>query len=110
MPATGEPDLSDAEVAKRITEDPMFRGFTGQFDRTRFEQTIRAAGYTELRYVAEQRRLSLRRQLASAISGEVAAPKAMLEAMNRYEAEQRSIEYVVLDRNKVQPKGNAAAA
>jgi peptidyl-prolyl cis-trans isomerase D len=92
--------LSDAEIAKRITEDPMFRGFTGQFDRARFEQIIRSAGYTEPRYVAEQRRMSLRRQLADAISGEVSPPKAMTEAMSRYEGEERSIEYIVLDRSK----------
>jgi len=92
--------LSDAEVARRITEDPTFRGFTGQFDRTRFEQMIRSAGYSEARYAAEQRRVSLRRQLAETISGEVTAPKAMAEVLNRYEGEQRSIEYVVLDRTK----------
>jgi peptidyl-prolyl cis-trans isomerase D len=92
--------LSDADVAKRITEDPTFRGFTGQFDRARFEAMIRSAGYSEPRYVAEQRRVSLRRQLADAISGEVAPPKAMTEAMSRYEGEERSIEYVVLDRSK----------
>src|SRR5499433_3441050 len=38
--------LSDAEVARRIQEDPTFRGFTGQFDRSRFEQMIRSAGYS----------------------------------------------------------------
>src|SRR5262245_57528070 len=32
--------LSDAEVAKQITNDPAFRGPNGQFDRLRFEQTI----------------------------------------------------------------------
>src|SRR6516165_8361280 len=39
--------LSDAEVAKQITNDPGFRGPNGQFDRFRFEQIIRNAGYTE---------------------------------------------------------------
>jgi peptidyl-prolyl cis-trans isomerase D len=92
--------LSDAEIAKRITEDPNFRGFGGQFDRARFEQMIRAAGYNEGRYVTEQRRVSLRRQLAEAVGGELAPPKTMAELMNRYTAEQRGIEYVVLDRSK----------
>ncbi len=92
--------LSDAEIAKRITEDPNFRSFTGQFDRSRFEQIIRAAGYNEGRYVAEQRRMSLRRQLAEAVGGELAPPKTMAELLNRYEGEQRGIEYVVLDRGK----------
>src|SRR5215470_7129922 len=82
--------LSDAEIAKRITEDPTFRGFSGQFDRARFEAMIRSAGYSEPRYVAEQRRVSLRRQLADAVSGDVAPPKAMTEALGRYEGEERS--------------------
>ena len=48
--------LSDAEIARRITSDPSFRGLNGQFDRTRFEQLIRQAGFTEARFVDEQRR------------------------------------------------------
>ena len=90
--------LSDAEVAKLITNDPGFRGANGEFDRFRFEQTIRNAGYTEPRYVAEQRRQALRRELAGTIASGLDAPKAMVEALNRYENERRSIEYVLLDR------------
>ena len=30
--------ISDAEIVRRVTEDPTFRSATGQFDRTRFEQ------------------------------------------------------------------------
>ncbi len=90
--------LSDAEVAKLITNDPGFRGANGEFDRFRFEQTIRNAGYTEPRYVAEQRRQALRRELAGTIASGLDAPKAMVEALNRYQNERRSIEYVLLDR------------
>jgi peptidyl-prolyl cis-trans isomerase D len=90
--------LSDAEVAKQITNDPAFRGPNGQFDRLRFEQTIRAAGYTEGRFVAEQRRQLLRRELAGTIAAGLSAPKALVEAATRYQNEQRSIEYVLLDR------------
>ena len=28
--------VSDAEIARRVTEDPNFKGITGQFDRSRF--------------------------------------------------------------------------
>jgi peptidyl-prolyl cis-trans isomerase D len=90
--------LSDSEVAKLITNDPAFRGPNGQFDRFRFEQTIRNAGYTEARFVAEQRRQMLRRELAGTIASGLSAPKALVEALNRYQNEQRSIEYVLLDR------------
>jgi peptidyl-prolyl cis-trans isomerase D len=91
-------NLSDAEVAKEIIADPAFAGPNGQFDRFRFEQTIRSAGYTEPRYVAEQRRRLIRRQLAGTFASGTTAPKSLIEAANRYQNEQRSIEYVLLDR------------
>src|SRR5262252_2846817 len=89
--------LSDAEVAKQITKDPTFQGLNGQFDRSRFEQIIRNAGYTEARFVAEQRRLLLRRELAGTIASGLSVPRTLVEAANRYQNEQRSIEYVLLD-------------
>src|SRR5438552_3332481 len=90
--------LSDAEVVKLITNDPAFRGPNGEFNRFLFEQTIRNAGYTEARFVAEQRRQALRRELAGTIAAGLEAPKALVEALNRYQNEQRTIEYVLLDR------------
>ena len=92
--------LSDAEIARQITTDPAFLGPNGQFDRSRFELVIRNAGYTEARYVAEQRRRLLRRELAGTIASGVNAPNALVEAVNRYQNEQRSIEYVLLDRGE----------
>ena len=92
--------LSDAEVSKQIMTDPAFLGPNGQFDRFRFEQTIRNAGYTEPRFVAEQRRRLLRRELAGTISTGLSAPKALVDAVNRYDNEQRSIDYVLLDRTQ----------
>jgi peptidyl-prolyl cis-trans isomerase D len=92
--------VSDAEVSKRITEDPAFRGGTGGFDRSRFEQLIRSAGFTEGRYVAEQRRVMLRRQIAETLGGELAPSQSLRAAVNRYQTEQRSIEYAVLDHTK----------
>ncbi|TMJ42660.1 MAG: peptidylprolyl isomerase [Alphaproteobacteria bacterium] len=90
--------LSDAEVVKLITNDPAFRGPNGEFNRFLFEQIIRNAGYTEARFVAEQRRQALRRELAGTIAAGLEAPKALVEALNRFQNEQRTIEYVLLDR------------
>src|SRR5215217_1199447 len=91
-------NLSDAEVARQITLDPSFQGPNGQFDRFRFEQIIRNAGYTEARFVAEQRRRLLRRQLAGTVTTGMSAPKALIEAADRYQNESRSIDYVLFDR------------
>ncbi|MGZ8388371.1 MAG: SurA N-terminal domain-containing protein [Rhodoplanes sp.] len=89
--------MSDAEVARQITQDPAFRGPAGQFDQQRFLYLIRQAGFTEQRFIAEQRRAALRRQLVSAIDGDLKAPQAAADISNRFENEERSIEYIVLD-------------
>lgn len=88
--------VSDEEIARRVVEDPNFRGLTGQFDRNRFELIIRQVGYTEARYMAEQRQNALRQQLSGTINGNVLVPKVLLEAFNRYQNEQRGIEFVLL--------------
>ena len=79
-------------------DDPSFRGINGQFDRTRFEDLIRQIGFTEQRFLAEQRRSMLRQQLVGTVSGELAVPKTALDALNRFQNEQRTIDYVMLDR------------
>jgi peptidyl-prolyl cis-trans isomerase D len=89
--------IDNAEIAKRIMSDPSFRGVNGQFDRQRFEQIIRQAGFTESRFIEEQRRSMLRRQLAQSITGDLKVPTTALAALNRYQNEKRAIEFVVLD-------------
>jgi|SoiMethySBSTD1v2_1073268.scaffolds.fasta_scaffold69596_2 peptidyl-prolyl cis-trans isomerase D len=93
-------NVSDEEVARQIRTDPNFRGPTGQFDRARFEQMIRQAGYTEPRFTAEQKRLTLRRELAETVNGDLTLPKSLEQALNRYQNEQRAIDYVTLDQSK----------
>lgn len=92
--------VSDEEIARRITADPAFQAPNGQFDRSKFEQLIRQNGFTEQRYVAEQRREAVRRQLVNTIIGGASLPKAAVEAVDRYRNEQRSIDYVLFDRAK----------
>lgn len=88
---------SDEEVLHTIYNDPNFKGLNGQFEPQRFQSVIRNFGYTEGRYIAEQRRVGLRRQIASSISAGVEPPKSMIEALTRFQNEQRSIDYIKLD-------------
>jgi len=88
-------NISDAEIARQITDAPAFKGITGQFDRARFEAVLRNQGYSEARFMAEQRKLMIRAQLMGTIS-EAAVPKTALDAFNRFRNEERGIEYVVL--------------
>src|SRR5476649_2499095 len=88
--------LSDPDIALRITSDPSFQGANGQFDRARFEAAIRNAGFSETRFVDEQRRVLLRRQIAQTISGELKVPATTLASINQFQNEKRSIEYLAL--------------
>jgi peptidyl-prolyl cis-trans isomerase D len=88
---------SDAQTMRMIYSDPNFKGVSGSFDPARFQATIRQAGYTEQRYIADQRRVSLRRQIANTITAGLEPPKTLIDALVRFQSEQRSIEYVKLD-------------
>src|SRR3954467_15975060 len=61
-------NVTDAEVAREVTVNPGFKGINGQFDRLRFEQSLRNIGYTEARFLSEQRRIALRQQLLGTVS------------------------------------------
>jgi peptidyl-prolyl cis-trans isomerase D len=88
---------SDAETMRMIYADPNFKGLNGAFDPARFQATVRQFGYTEQRYLAEQRRVGLRRQIAGTVSAGLEPSKVLIDALTRFQNEQRSIEYVKLD-------------
>ena len=88
---------SDAEVMRMIYSDPNFKGLNGTFEPARFQSMIRQFGYTEQRYLAEQRRVALRRQIAGTISAGTEPPKVLIDALTRFQNEQRSVEYIKLD-------------
>jgi peptidyl-prolyl cis-trans isomerase D len=90
--------ISDAEMARRITSNPELLGPTGQFDRTRFEMLLRQNQTTERRFIEEQRKLLLRRQLGGTVLTGSQLPKAAMEAAERFQNEQRTVEYVLFDR------------
>jgi peptidyl-prolyl cis-trans isomerase D len=88
---------SDAETMRMIYSDPNFKGVSGAFDPARFQATIRQVGYTEQRYIADQRRVSLRRQIADTITAGLEPPKTLIDALVHFQNEQRSFDYVALD-------------
>jgi peptidyl-prolyl cis-trans isomerase D len=87
---------TDAEIKRQIMSDPNFKGTNGQFDPARFAGLIRQAGFTEQRYVAEQRHQALRRQIAGTVTAGATPSKTLIEALNRFQNEERTIEYVKL--------------
>src|SRR5262245_50948711 len=88
--------ITEAEMERRIMTNPELLGPTGQFDRQRFEILLRNLQTTEQRFMYEQRRLILRRQLGGTVLTGTQLPKAAIEAAERYQNEQRTVEYVLL--------------
>jgi peptidyl-prolyl cis-trans isomerase D len=88
---------SNDETMRMIFSDPNFKGVNGAFDPVRFQTVIRQLGFSEQRYVAEQRRVSLRRQIAGTVAAGLEPPKVLIDALARFQNEQRTIEYVKLD-------------
>jgi len=87
---------STEETLKTIFNDPNFKGVNGSFDPQRFQSLIRQMGYSEQRFIAEQRRILLRRQIAGSIAAGLEPSNVQLEALARFQSEQRSIEYIKL--------------
>ena len=88
--------LADADIVRVISSDPNFKGLDGKFDHDRFVQIIRQFGYTEQRYIAEQRRRSLRTQITGTIITGLEPPKTQIEALVRFQNEQRAAYYIKL--------------
>ena len=69
--------VSDADIVQRLTADPALRTPTGQLDRLRFAELLRNAGYSEQRFIAEQRRAMLRRQIIEFVLRQPAGAEGM---------------------------------
>lgn len=88
--------VSDAAVATDITQDASFKGATGAFDRSRFVELLRSNGWNEDVYVMKHRADMLRGQLLEGVSGGLTAPKVMLEVIDQYRNEQRSVRMITI--------------
>jgi peptidyl-prolyl cis-trans isomerase D len=88
--------LPMSDVVQQVLADPHFQTPTGQFDRAQFEGFLQSIGFTEQRYFDELRRTVPRREITDAVSGGISVPKAYLDAINQFQNQERSIQYVAL--------------
>ena len=88
--------IPDAEIVRHITSDPNLQDTSGHFDAARFRGTLQNMGLTEDRFLAEERRTIVRREIADAVSGSVTPPKSWLDAINQFQNQQRNVDYVAL--------------
>ena len=88
--------ISDDEVARHITSDPSLQSPDGKFDQVKFSLALHNMGLTEQRFITDRRETALRRQILDTVSGNISPPQAWLDAVNQFQNEQRSIQYLTL--------------
>ncbi len=88
--------VSEQYLAKRLMEEPAFRGPSGAFEKQYFAQVLQANGMTEQNYVARQRLASIRRQLTRTMTESAVVPETLLAAVNSFENEKRVLRYITL--------------
>ncbi|NBR12863.1 MAG: peptidylprolyl isomerase, partial [Alphaproteobacteria bacterium] len=76
--------LSDTAIANALLNDPNFIGPDGKFDRARFNEALRASGYSEAGFISEQRALDLRQHIIQGLSGVATPPSLITDAMSRF--------------------------
>jgi peptidyl-prolyl cis-trans isomerase D len=90
----------DAEVASAIRSDPAFKGMSGGFDRSQFNELLRQNGISEARYFTERKSAGLREQITETLLGDIVPPSIAVDVIHRYRGETRTISYFTLDPEK----------
>ena len=88
--------LSDAEIVRRITADPTFPGPTASSTGCGSSSFCATPATASSGLSPSSGGVMLRRQIIESLTGDLPVPKAWLEAINQFQNQQRSIEYVTL--------------
>ena len=89
-------NISDAALLEQIMQDPNFKDATGNFSPAVFQQALRNIGLSEQGFLASQRETNLRRQILTTIGKVVNTPEVLVDALNRYNGETRTLRYVLV--------------
>ena len=88
--------ISDDTIAAAVRADPNMQDAAGRFSRDRFDAALRDSGLSERGFFAAQSKTYLRQQMELALVDGLTAPKALVDALARVDAQTRAIDYVVL--------------
>lgn len=93
--------VTDERLASIIQSDPSFQGPSGRYDRVRLQQILQSNGYREDEYVLLRRSQAERDQIIEGLAGGMTAPTAYLEALDAYQRESRSVEYIAISTDQI---------
>ncbi|HEY8576261.1 MAG TPA: SurA N-terminal domain-containing protein [Devosia sp.] len=94
--------VSEDQLSKMLREDPSFQNALGVFDPSSFSQVLQMSGLTEAEYFNDQSEAAKRQQLILSLFGDTQLPEAAANLINRYSADQRTIEYFTLNETNIE--------
>lgn len=92
--------LSMESVAAELKSDPNFFGPDGKFSRLSFDDLLSRLGISENFFLNLRRSDELRQQITSSIIASINVPKSLVEIINQFRNETRSIEFFKIDKDK----------
>ena len=94
---------SDGEVARLIRSEEAFQGSNGVFDRNLFRLVVQQNGMSENEYINLRRRAALQSQITAGLFDDIEPPKTLLEAYEKIENEERTINYIQINEGMIDP-------
>jgi peptidyl-prolyl cis-trans isomerase D len=88
--------MSQDAVLAQIKKDPTFQDGAGNFSSIALQSILRSLNMSEQGYISEQRHRDMRRQLIGTVGDTAPAPQVLLDALVRYNDEQRTLRYVLV--------------
>jgi peptidyl-prolyl cis-trans isomerase D len=88
--------ISDTALLEDIMKDPSFQDGAGNFSPLAFQQALQSIGMSEQGYLVSLRERNLRRQLLSTVGAVVNSPSMLVDALNKFNGETRTLRYVLV--------------
>jgi peptidyl-prolyl cis-trans isomerase D len=88
--------ITDTALLEDIMKDANFKDAAGNFSPLAFQQALHSIGMTEQGYLISLRERNLRRQLLSTVGTVVNSPSMLVDALNKFNGETRTLRYVLV--------------
>ncbi|MFP9137683.1 SurA N-terminal domain-containing protein [Devosia sp. XGJD_8] len=94
--------VSEQKLSDMLRADPSFHNALGAFTPENFNQVLQMSGLTEAEYFEDQSDAARRQQLILSLFGDTALPETASGLINRYVADQRTIDYFALGETNIE--------
>ncbi len=89
--------VSTGTITNDIRSSPAFAGLDGKFNKAAFDGYLRQLGFSEARYLSVRKQEEVREIVTDAISSANQPANVMVDLVQKYRDEKRTIEFVTID-------------